>query len=197
MNLQENINRIKEVMGVIQETARIAPETLMKNRIEKEVSDLKNNSKDILDNANKIIDPYIIIDKLKNYLIQNIPRATSEMKKGIGGSRFAYDAYIFIKNLIIEELKNINILKKTAIKTLGGGKEKIRKKMMDVPIDDVGTYFVDFDFLLGYDFAVDDMQEMKPYENQIDKWGKDKSNWIMDNEEKIRQDIVNTIVNNL
>ena len=122
MKLQEQIYRIHEMMGV-------DPTIELKKEIEKNFVKLKQEYKEYLDKSKKVIDPYKIIDKFKDYLISRIPDIMPQLKTGKGGAKFAYDCYVYIKNLVQEEIKNIGVIKRNAIKLMAGGKESLRKEM--------------------------------------------------------------------
>ena len=93
MNLQEQIYRIHEMMGV-------DPSIQIKKEIENNFIEIKQKYKEYLDKSKKVIDPYKIIDKFKEYLISKIPDILSQLKIGKGGEKFAYDCFLFIKNLM-------------------------------------------------------------------------------------------------
>ena len=122
MNLQEQIYRIQEMMGV-------DPSIQLKNQIEKDFVKIKQDYKKFLDQSKKVIDPYKIIDKSKDYLISRIPDILPQLKSGKGGAKFAYDCFIFVKNLVQEEIKNMGIIKRNAVKLLAGNKESLKKEM--------------------------------------------------------------------
>jgi len=187
MNLQENIQRIKEAM-------KINPDSQLKIEIEKVFKQLKVEYKDYLDNSKKILDPYVIIDKYKEYLISRTPEIISQLKLGQGGEKFSYDCFLFVKNLVVSELKNMNTIKKLAIRTIAGNKDKLRQEMNEKDISDYLMIFksiIDFPFMIGY------MDEIKSYEDNLWKWEKQSNGWVEKNEKTIKTDIVNTIINNL
>ena len=187
MNLQEQIYRIHEMMGV-------DPTIELKKEIEENFVKIKQEYKEYLDKSKKVIDPYKIIDKFKDYLISRIPDIMSQLKTGKGGAKFAYDCFIFIKNLVQEEIKNRGIIKRNAVKLLAGGKEALRKEMNEKDISDYVSLFsnlIDFSFMIGW------MDEMKKYEDNLLMWGKENYDWVSKNQKTIKNDIINTIVNNL
>jgi hypothetical protein len=187
MNLQEQIYRIHEMMGV-------DPTIELKKEIEENFVKLKQEYKEYLDKSKKVIDPYKIIDKFKEYLISRIPDIMPQLKTGKGGAKFAYDCFIFVKNLVQEEIKNMGIIKRNAVKLLAGGKESLRKQMNEKDISDYISLFnllIDFSFMLGVN------DEMEKYIDNMGDWGKDNYNWINKNQTAIKTDIINTIVNNL
>jgi hypothetical protein len=187
MNLQEQIHRILEMMGRV-------PADELKSRIERDFREIKTKYKTFLDNADKIIDPYILIDKFKNYLISRIPEVLNQLKTGKGGAKFAYECFLFVKSLIESEMKNINSAKKFALRKLGGGKEKIKAEMMSKDIDD---YLQMFSSVINFSFTIGWMDEMKKYEDNLLKWDEECYDWVWKNSKSIKTDIVNTIVNNL
>jgi len=187
MKLQEQIYRIHEMMGV-------DPTIELKKEIEENFVKLKQEYKEYLDKSKKVIDPYKIIDKFKDYLISRIPDIMPQLKTGKGGAKFAYDCYAYIKNLVQEEIKNIGVIKRNAIKLMAGGKESLRKQMNEKDISDyisLFTYLIDFSFMLGIN------DEMEKYIDNMGDWGKDNYKWVIKNQSTIKTDIINTIVNNL
>lgn len=187
MNLQEQIYRIHEMMGV-------DPSIQLKKEIEENFVKLKQEYKVYLDKSKKVIDPYKIIDKFKEYLISKIPDIMPQLKTGKGGAKFAYDCFIFIKNLVQEEIKSMGVIKRNAVKLMAGGKESLRKEMNEKDISDyisLFTYLIDFSFMIGA------MDEMQKYVDNMGDWGKDNYKWVIKNQNAIKTDIVNTIVNNL
>jgi hypothetical protein len=187
MNLQEQIHRILEMMGE-------SPSDVLKKSIEKDFSKIKSEYKPFLDNANKIIDPYILIDKFKNYLLSRIPEVLTQLKTGKGGAKFAYECFLFIKSIIDLEMKNINSAKKFALRNLGGGKDKIKSEMITKDID---NYLQMFSDVINFSFTVGWMDEMKKYEDNLLKWDKECTDWVWKNGKSIKTDVTNTIVNNL
>lgn len=188
MNLQENIYRIQEMMGVVD------PSIQLKKEIEENFVNLKQKYKVYLDKSKKVIDPYKIIDKFKEYLISKIHEIIPQLKTGKGGAKFAYDCFIFVKNLVQEEIKNMGGIKRNAVKLLSGGKESLRKEMNEKYVSDYINLFsslVDFSFMIGW------MDEMEKYADNMVNWGVDNYKWIGKNQSTIKTDIVNTIVNNL
>ena len=129
MNLQEQIHRIHEMMGV-------DPTIELKKEIEENFVKLKQEYKEYLDKSKKVIDPYKIIDKFKGYLISRISDIIPQLKTGKGGAKFAYDCFIFVKNLVQEEIKNMGIIKRNAVKLLAGNKESLKKEMNEKDISD-------------------------------------------------------------
>ena len=79
------------------------PLTELKQIIERKFNEVKGQYKEFLDKSKKVIDPYRIIDKFKDYLISRMPDVLNQLKTGQGGAKFAYDCFVFIKNLIIDE----------------------------------------------------------------------------------------------
>ena len=186
MNLQENIQRIKEMM-------KIDPSVELKKRIEENFADIKQKYKQYLDQSKKVIDPYKVIDKFKDYLISRIPDIMPQLKTGKGGAKFAYDCFIFVKNLVQEEIKNMGMLKRGSIRLMIN-KESLKKEMSEKDISDYLQIFdgtVDFAFLIGW------MDEVKSYEDNLLKWEKENSDWVINNQKTIKTDIINTIINNL
>jgi hypothetical protein len=187
MNLQEQIYRIHEMMGV-------DPTIELKKEIEENFVKLKQEYKEYLDKSKKVIDPYKIIDKFKYYLISRIPDILPQLKSGKGGTKFAYDCFIFIKNLVQEEIRNMGVIKRNAIKLLAGNKESLKKEMNEKDISDYIYIFnnlIDFSFMLGVN------DEMEKYIDNMGDWGKDNYKWVIKNQNAIKTDIINTIVNNL
>jgi hypothetical protein len=187
MKLQEQIYRIHEMMGV-------NPTMQLKKEIEENFYEVKQDYKKFLDQSKKVIDPYKIIDKFKDYLISKIPDILPQLKTGKGGTKFAYDCFIFIKNLVQEEIKNMGIIKRNAIKLLAGNKESLKKEMNEKDVSDYVSLFsnlIDFSFMIGW------MDEMKKYEDNLLMWGKENYDWVSKNQKTIKNDIINTIVNNL
>ena len=187
MKLQEQIHRIHEMMGV-------NPTMQLKKEIEENFYEVKQDYKKFLDQSKKVIDPYKIIDKFKDYLISKIPDILPQLKTGKGGTKFAYDCFIFIKNLVQEEIKNMGIIKRNAIKLLAGNKESLKKEMNEKDVSDYVSLFsnlIDFSFMIGW------MDEMKKYEDNLLMWGKENYDWVSKNQKTIKNDIINTIVNNL
>jgi hypothetical protein len=187
MNLQEQTYRIHEMMGV-------NPAIQLKKRIEEKFDKVKKDYKKFLDQSTKFINPYKIIDKFKDYLISKIPDILPQLKTGKGGAKFAYDCFIFVKNLIQEEIKNMGIVQRNAIKLLSGNKESVKKEMNEKDISDYIYIFnnlIDFSFMLGVN------DEMEKYIDNMGDWGKDNYKWVIKNQNAIKTDIINTIVNNL
>ena len=187
MNLQEQIHRIHEMMGV-------DPSIQLKKEIEENFVEIKKEYKEYLDKSKKVIDPYKIIDKFKEYLISRIPDIIPQLKTGKGGAKFAYDCFIFVKNLVQEEIKNMGFVKRNAVKLLAGNKESLKKEMNEKDVSDYVSLFsdlIDFSFMIGW------MDEMKKYEDNLLMWGEDNNKWVSKNQTTIKTDIINTIVNNL
>jgi hypothetical protein len=178
----------------LEEIKSIDPASELKVSIEKSIIKVKNDYKEYLDESKKIINPYTIIDKFKDYLISRIPDVINQLKTGQGGAKFAYDCYIFIKNLITNEIKDIGMMKKVAIKVSAGNKEDAKKEMTQ---KDVSEYTQIFNNIVDFAFAIGWMDEMKKYEDNVLKWEKENNDWIDKNGHTIRIDIINTIINNL
>lgn len=213
MNLQENIQRIHEMMGLKEQSqpkilskntkekrlpinpyAKVDTATQLKKEIEENFVELKKEYKEYLDDSKKVIDPYKIIDKFKEYLISKIPEIIPQLKTGKGGAKFAYDCFIFVKNLVQEEIKSMGFIKRNTVKLLAGGKESLRKQMNEKDIREYISLFmslVDFYSMIRY------VGEMQTYAVEMYNWGKDNINWVRKNQSTIKTDIVNTIVNNL
>jgi hypothetical protein len=187
MKLQEQIYRIQEMMGV-------DPSIQLKNQIEKDFVKIKQDYKKFLDQSKKVIDPYKIIDKSKDYLISRIPDILPQLKSGKGGAKFAYDCFIFVKNLVQEEIKNMGIIKRNAVKLLAGNKESLKKEMNEKDISDYVSLFIS---LIDFSFAIGWMDEMEKYEDNLLMWEKENYDWVSKNQKTIKNDIINTIVNNL
>jgi hypothetical protein len=187
MNLQEQIHRILEMMGK-------NPANELERIIKSDFSQIKTKYKSFLDNADKIIDPFFLIDKFQNYLISRIPEVLNQLKSGQGGPKFAYECFLFIKSLIDVEMKKIGSAKKFALKSLGGGKDKIKSEMMAKDIDE---YLQMFSEVINFSFSIGWMDEMKKYEDNLLKWDKECTDWVWKNGKTIKNDIINTIVNNL
>jgi len=187
MKLQEQIHRIHEMMGV-------DPSIQLKKEIEENFVEIKKEYKEYLDKSKKVIDPYKIIDKFKEYLISRIPDIIPQLKTGKGGAKFAYDCFIFVKNLVQEEIKNMGFVKRNAVKLLAGNKESLKKEMNEKDVSDYVSLFsdlIDFSFMIGW------MDEMKKYEDNLLMWGEDNNKWVSKNQTTIKTDIINIILNNL
>ena len=188
--LKEHLNEVK----VLNESANSSVELHIKNTLDRDFNRIEEKYKEELDQSKNIIDPYKIIDKFKNYLISRTPDIVNQLKKGTGGAKFAYDSYLFVKNLIQEEMNNMGRFKKTSIKLLIKDKEFLRSKMNREDISDFLSLFsdiVDFGFRIGW------MDEMIKYEDNILKWEKENNDWVYKNQKFIKSQIINTIIDSL
>ena len=191
-NIQEANIRLEK--RVLSEGANPSVELQIKKSLERQFTDIKGKYKPYLDQSKNIIDPYKIIDKFKNYLISRTPDVVNQLKTGTGGAKFAYDSYLFVKNLVQEEMNNMGTFKKGSIKLLVKDKEFLRNKMNQEDISDYVSLFseiVDFGFKIGW------MDEMKKYEDNILKWGGDNNDWVHKNQKFIKSQIINTIISGL
>jgi hypothetical protein len=198
MNLKKYIRKVlKEHLDevrVFNEGANPSVELQIKNSLERHFNDIKGKYKQYLDQSKNIIDPYKIIDKFKNYLISRTPDVINQLKTGNGGAKFAYDSYLFVKNLVQEEMNNMGTFKKGSIKLLVKDKEFLRNKMNKEDISDFISLFTD---LIDFGFMVGWMDEMIKYEDNILKWEKDNNDWVYKNQKFIKSQIINTIINGL
>lgn len=186
-----------ELKGIIKKVLREELESVqrqLRSTIEEDINSVKTDYKPFLDKSKGILNPYPLLDKFKNYLISRIPEVIQQLKTGKGGAKFGYECFIFIKKLVEEEVKNLNSVKKLAIKNLGGGKESIKQKLMNTDISD---YYNIFGNIMDFGFAIGWMNEMEKYEDNILKWSSENIDWVNKNKKYIKIDIVNTIVNNL
>jgi hypothetical protein len=198
MNLKKYIRKVlKEHLDeakVFNEGANPSVEFQIKNSLERHFNDIKGKYKQYLDQSKNIIDPYKIIDKFKNYLVSRTPDVINQLKTGTGGAKFAYDSYLFVKNLVQEEMNNMGTFKKGSIKLLVKDKEFLRNKMNQEDISDFISLFseiVDFGFMVGW------MDEMKKYEDNTLKWEKENYDWVNKNQKFIKSQIINTIISGL
>ena len=189
-NIQEANIRLEK--RVLTEGINTPMELHLKKVISRVVDTIKAENKDLLDQSKKIIDPYKIIDKFKNYLISRVPDAVNQMKTGKGGAMFAYDCYVFLKNTIDEEMKTIGYVKKNAIKLLAGNKETLKKQMNG---QDISYYTYMYKNLLSFGYYIGWMDEIEKYEDNVFKWDKDGYDWMTKNEKNIKTEIINKIIN--
>ena len=188
MNLQEQIYRIQEMMGVDD------PSTHLKKSLQRDFDKIKIEYKKFLDDSKKVIDPYKILDNFENYLISRIPDVLEQLKTGEGGAKFAYDCFVYVKNTISDELNNMSSFKKGTIKLLAGKKEILKQEMLN---KDISNYLEIFKNIIDFGFKIGWMEQIKKYENQLWKWEKDNTDWFQKNFKTIKIEIINTILNNL
>ena len=159
------------------------------------IDTFKKEKKVMLDKANKIINPYNLIDKVKNYLISRASDIVQQIKTGQGGAKFAYDCYVYIKDIISQEMDNMNKIKKFAIRKLAGNKNDVINNMNQTNTSEYFSLFAD---LIDFSFPIGLLPQITPqYDNNLTNWYKDNDNWITENTKKIKNDIINTIVTKL
>jgi hypothetical protein len=194
MNLQEQTNRIKSIMQIA-EANNADPIEEIKEYVQKYINTFKTKNKVILDDANKIINPYNIIDKFKNYLISRASDVIQQIKTGQGGEKFAYDCYVYLKNILSQEIDNMSKVKKFSIRTLAGNKNDVINKMNQTDISD---YISAFFNLIDLSMPIGLNQQITPqYDNNLTKWYKEAYNWTTKNTKTIKNDLINTIVTKL
>ena len=62
---------------------------------------------------------------------------------------------------------------------------------------DISDYISLFTYLIDFSFMIGAMDEMQKYADNMGDWGKDNYKWVIKNQNTIKTDIINTIVNNL
>ena len=141
-----------------------------------------------------IVDIVKIIDNIRDFLISKIPSVFEDMKKGVGGDKFAKECYEFIYQTVSNELNNLNFLKKNSIKLLAGGKEGIRKKLEERGKVEIDNYLDNFLQLMDFSFPVGYRDDMKIYEDKLISWYKQMEDWFGSRLNSIGKNIINLIV---
>jgi hypothetical protein len=190
MNLQEQILKIKKVMGVINESDD--PINYLKQEITKKCETIK---KDIPPAANKIIDADNVIDQFKKFLLDKIESTIEKSKTGNGGEQFAYECYIKLMQLIDQEIANVNWVGKNLVKAMAPNKNEFIENSKDV--NNYEKYFnfferlVDFPFLIGW---MDQFQKNPKIEENMSKYSKQITDWVNKNKKNIVTDITNKLI---
>jgi hypothetical protein len=190
MNLNEQISRIQEVMGLINETDDSKFHNTMKQDILDLISELKAK---IPPEATKVVDVNNIAGKLQNFLINLIPSTYENIKKGVGGDYFAYNLYKEIIKILKEELNKIGWIKKKAIQFLAPKNKKdyisiAQIEADDSPIPDEIIRGLDLGFFVQSAFMYDDV--MKKYEDNAYKFSQQYRGWIKKNYKPIKDEII-------
>jgi len=141
-----------------------------------------------------IVDIVKIIDNIRDFLISKISSVFEDMKKGVGGDKFAKECYEFIYQTVSNELNNLNFLKKNSIKLLAGGKEGIRKKLEERGKVEIDNYLDNFSQLMDFSFPVGYRDDMKVYEDKLISWYKQMEDWFGPRLNSIGKNIINLIV---
>lgn len=193
MKLQEDINRMKGMMGILNESNKSIEDDI-KDFIQRRLIRVKSENKEFLDKSKKILNPYKIIDDFQNYLISKIPEAIIQMKSGNGGNKFAYDCFLYVKNKISQEMDDMGGIKKGAIRLMAGSKDSVMKNMKEV---DFQEYIFMFEQILDFSMPIALRDDFQKYENNSYKWYKDMTNWVTKNQSVIKNDIINLMVTKL
>jgi len=194
MNLHEQTYRIKQMMRVVnEETKSVNTDAKVIAQLNKWIDEHIAKAKSKLPTLKiNVIDPNIIIDKVGTYLKSTIPTTLQNIKLGKGGDTFVYNVYTHIIPMIDSEINEIGWMKKKTIQALAPSKEELKKMLeQSEAFDDYLEMFndtVDFSFGIGW------MNEVKPYENNILKFTKQKDAWLDKNKLIIKNIIINKIL---
>jgi len=187
MNLQEQISRIKGMMGVINETNNPKVESKLKESI---ISNLNKLRKKIPPQKVEIINTSEIIDNMQSYLIEQIPKVLEEIKKGQGGVQFTYLVYREIIKNLNEQLKKIGTVKKFAIRQLAPTEKEYIEMVKNLDID---VYIQTFANLIDFGFSIGWMDEMQPNIDNLNKFSKQSNEWVYKNAKLIKNEIIKII----
>ena len=162
--------------------------------INKNISKLTTEHKDKIKDASKLIDVSRVIQQVKDWLIRSLPLQLENIKRGVGGDKFARDFLIFIKSLIKKELDSIGTFKKTGVRLLSPSKETFISTAKDFKS---GEYFDTLSNILDLGFSIGAMPQMKEYEDQVLKWSKGVVNELgsKDKRKKIKEEVVQIFSN--
>jgi len=190
MNIQEQISRIKDIMGVINES-----EDPIKY-ITKEITEiLEIIKRDIPEVANKIIDTKSVINQFKNFLIGKIPSIIEKSKTGNGGEQFAYECYTKLMQLIDQEIEKVSWFNRELIRRMAPDMETFKKNSMNS--DNYQLYFdffgrvVDFPFLIGW---MDEFRKTPKTQDKMMDYSNQITNWVGKNEKVIVGNITNKLI---
>lgn len=123
-------------------------------------------------------------------LILSLPLQLENIKRGVGGDKFARDFLIFIKALIKNELGSIGTFKKTGVRLLSPSKKTFISTAKDFKS---GEYFDTLSNILDLGFSIGAMPQMKEYEDRVLKWSKGVVNELgfKDKRKKIKRSSLN------
>jgi hypothetical protein len=188
MELNEEILKMKKIMGILNESKDPKPEVLLRDEI---IDDFKKIREKIPPQKVEVIDIPEILNNIQNYLIGKIPEIIKKIKIGQGGAEFAYSVKQEILKNIDEQIKRIGGFKKFAIRKLAPSEKEFIKISNNYDYNTIVNEFInitDFGFEIGW------IDEMKPYEDNWLKWSKEKDDWVYKNAENIKNEIVNRII---
>ncbi len=195
MNLQEQISRMKSMMGLITE-GKVAENTA-KQFIEEKVRDFKAN-KGMGGSINKWVDGNKLVDDFKNYLISQVPLTLELSKKGVNGQIYGYNSYKKILSLVETAFSDISWGKKKLIQAALPSKEKFLKEMKEGGGKYVlGAYLNEFKELLSdwIDISTREDKEYLQYKDNIDNYYYQIYTWFYDNDKNIRNEMLNKVIN--
>ena len=166
----------------------------LKKRINSKIEKFTSENKTNLDKSSKILDAYSIINQFKSYLINQAPTLLQQMKTGKGGDVFVNNAYSELYKIIQNTLNDLGWAKRQLIKTMSPKKDILLKQMKS---KDITNYIQTFKEILDAAFQIGWMDETKSYNNNLDKWSNSLYSWVDTNQNKIKENFVNLIVNSV
>jgi hypothetical protein len=189
MNLQEEISRIKGMMGVGD------PQKELIKHINNKLNDFKNK---IPKEGNKFISVYEIIEEFRIYMISRVPDILKKMETGVGGDKFAMECYQKLLEITQSKLTDISPIKRMALKVIAPTKENYLKKVDECKDSCFDIFFEEFIDLT--DFAI--MVGWIDYYSRNDKlienifnFSKQSSNWVWKNKYSIIKNIATKVSN--
>ena len=187
MNLQENIDRIKEIM-ILNEENEIQ---YIQKTIDKEVLELKNK---ILKNEKLVLNPDKMINDFKNYLVSKVPVQIEKSKTGKGGEQFAYECYVKLMELVQTQINDISEVKKFTIRQLAPKKQEFLSNSKNV---DLHPFFYSFKTIIDFPWLIGSMEggleKYKNYEDQMGAYSKQIWDWVDKNQQPIANSVINKV----
>jgi hypothetical protein len=150
-----------------------------------------------LKQSSKVIDVFPIVAQVKSYVLNRIAQEYPNMISGKGGDKFAYGAWTYASGLLNSEIDKIGWVKKQAIKTLAGNKDKFMQSSKIAANDTDSLYdFISGVLDIGYIAGSELIDDMKLADNST-SYSQQYMDWISKNWRKMETSVINSIANKL
>jgi hypothetical protein len=173
---QQNINKVK---------------TEFSRRFDKYVAQYTPQLKQ----ASKVIDVFPIANQVKIHVLNKIVDEYPNIVSGKGGDKFAYSVWLYLSGLLNAEIQKLGLVKKLAIKTVVGDRNKFIENSKKVDDDQMYQFISDI-LDIGY-IAGAELLSNETIGYNAATYSQQYTRWISKNWGKMESSVVNLIANKL
>lgn len=196
ISLQENILRVRELMKITESSTNPKFTQECISVLKKEISsEIKNVGSNIPKAAQQIFNIDDITFEFQSWIFGVLPQKFEMAKQGKGGYEFAEQSYLKIRELIMDELDNLNFAEKGLIKVALPKKEEFIRQMTLNSPSNYDKFTLYFEYIINlrgvdnYDNLWEGENNLHPYKNNLTKFSDQVSDWVKKNKNRVIKEI--------